>query len=244
MNENDDTQTAKDASIDPASDPRFEVKWRKKPQSTPTPPADASKPAATETADGDPAALERELEEARARVQELQDKWHRSAAEVANLRRRHEQERGDMEKMASMSLVYDLLPVVDNFQRAIASVPGNLGGLTWIHGVILIERQMKAILESRGVTPIEAMGKPFDPHYHEAVSERETDEAAPNTVVSEYQQGYVMHGYVIRPALVEVAKAPVTPSQKEAAPPADATETDTSDGEEISDEAQEQNVGP
>jgi molecular chaperone GrpE len=149
-----------------------------------------------------------------------------------------------MEKMASMSLVFDLLPVVDNFQRAIASIPGNLGGLTWIHGVILIERQMKALLESRGVTPIEAIGKPFDPHYHEAVSERETDEAAPNTVVAEYQQGYVMHGYVIRPALVEVAKAPAAPAQAEESAPSDVTETDTSDGEEISDEAQEQNVGP
>lgn len=150
-----------------------------------------------------------------------------------------------MEKMASMTLVYDLLPVVDNFQRALASIPGNLGGLTWIHGVMLIERQMKAILESRGVTAIEATGKPFDPHFHEAVSERETDEAPPNTVVSEYQQGFTMHGYVIRPALVEVSKAPPVPAdsvQDESS--SGATEEDTPDGEEIAEEAQEQNVGP
>jgi molecular chaperone GrpE len=130
---------------------------------------------------------------------------------------------------------------LDNFERAIATVPGNLRQLTWIHGVLLVERQMRAILESRGVTAIEAEGKTFDPKVHEAVSECETDESPPNTVVSVYQSGYTMHGYLIRPALVEVSKAPVKQSE-DAEEPALSEENTTE--ETAVEEAEEQNVGP
>jgi molecular chaperone GrpE len=229
MEENTDPSAA--PADETLNDPRFEVKWRKKESSR------APTPEITPTEGGASSAeleeLQRQLDEERERTKDLQDKWHRSAAEVANLRRRHESEREDMEKMAGMQLVYDLLPVVDNFERAIASVPGNLARLTWIHGVMLIERQLRALLESRGVTAIESLNRPFDPHYHEAVSERETDEAAPGNVIAQYQTGYIMHGYVLRPALVEVAKAPqAEPSHDEPS------------GEEIAEEAVEENVGP
>jgi molecular chaperone GrpE len=185
-----------------SADP-FEVKWRKKNERTPAP---ASAPEATTTAEA--GSVQRELDEAQQRIKDLQDRWHRAQADLANLRRRTEQERGDMEKFASMMLVAELLPVLDNFERAIATIPGNLAMLTWIHGVMLIERHFRAILEHQGLQPIEAVGQPFNPGLHEAINEAETAEHAPGTVVQEYQTGYTMHGRVIRPTLVEVARAP------------------------------------
>ena len=98
-------------------DPRFEVKWRKKETSTaPQPVAETSPPA------DDPAALRRQLEEAQEQISNLRDRWQRSAADLANLRRHTEQQRGEMEQFASMLLVMDLLPVLDNFGRAIQTL--------------------------------------------------------------------------------------------------------------------------
>src|SRR5206468_9187359 len=100
----------------------------------------------------------------------------------ANLRRRTEQEKGDVEKFASMLLVAELLPVLDNFERALATVPGNLSMLTWVQGVALIERHFQAILEHQGLAAIEAQGQPFNPHYHEAISEQESAEVPAGSV--------------------------------------------------------------
>jgi len=184
----------------------------------------------------------------RRRVAELQDRWQRAAADLANFRKRTEQEKGDMQKLASMLLVQQLLPVLDNFDRALASIPGNLQMLTWIQGVMLIERHFRAILEQQGVAPIEAQGQPFNTYYHEAVSERETEEVAPGTVLQEYQKGYTMHGTVIRPALVEVAKKPEAGAEEVAAPdPEEKPAPDSTDLEQeeaIAEETQAENVGP
>jgi molecular chaperone GrpE len=208
--------------------------------------------------------VRRLLELVRRRADELRDRWQRSAADLANLRRRTEQERGEVEQFASMLLVQELLPVLDNFERAIATIPGNLQMLTWIHGVILIERHLRAILERQGLKPIEAQGQPFNAYYHEAIAEKETAEAAPGTVLQEYQRGYTMHGRVIRPTLVEVARAPVaapagaegqaeSPQEASSAPPSDSAAeasapegvagTSASDTEaEATDEAQGQQI--
>jgi molecular chaperone GrpE len=224
-----------------AQDDDIEVKWRKK-SSRPAPPP--IEPAAS---DEDVATLKRELETERQRVKDLQDRWQRAAADLVNLRRRTEQDRGEMEKFASMLLVQEILPVLDNFERALATIPGNLAMLTWIQGVMLIERHLRAILERQGLEAIEAQGKQFSPHFHEAVSEVETEEQAPGIVVREYQRGYTMHGRVIRPTLVEIAKAPVQQQQPERAPQENEPapeETDEQEGEEIAEEAATENIGP
>jgi molecular chaperone GrpE len=191
-----------------AEEDRFEVKWKKRESSTPAPTADVSLKAAGED---DVATLRQQLEDERARANDLRDRWQRAAADLANLRKRTEQDKGDLEKFASMLLVQELLPVLDNFQRALDTIPSNLRMLTWIYGVALIERELQAVLERRGLAPIEATGKPFSAHFHEAISERETSEAESGTVVQEFQKGYTMHGVVIRPSLVEVASAPASP---------------------------------
>jgi molecular chaperone GrpE len=230
-------------------DPRYEVKWRKKRDTpaapaTPAPEADASvASASTETVDVQE--LQRELDKERERVKDLQDRWQRAAADLANLRRRTEQERGEVEQFASMRLVQEILPVLDNFERAISTIPSNLGMLTWIQGVMLIQRHLEALLEQRGLIPIEAQGQSFNPHYHEAVSERDQEGVAPGTVIQEYQRGYSMHGRVIRPTLVEIAKAPAAQAPaEEPQAPSEPLPTDTPDAEQIAAETEIENPGP
>jgi molecular chaperone GrpE len=245
--ETEPTETPHDSGEPEADreDKRFEVKWQKKGKPSREASQATEAGAATEPTPH-AATLQRELEEERRRVTELRDRWQRAAADLANLRRRTEQEKGEVEKFASMLLVQQLLPVLDNFDRALATIPGNLQMLTWIQGVMLIERHFRAILEQAGLAPIEAMGQPFNAHYHEAISERESDEAAPGTVLQEYQKGYTMHGRVIRPTLVEVARAPAAhaePGRDEEQMPTPES-TDERKGEEIIEEAETENVGP
>jgi molecular chaperone GrpE len=110
---------------------------------------------------------------------------------------------------------------------------------------MLIERHVRAILEHQGLAEIEADGQPFNPHFHEAVSERETADKPAGTVVQVYQKGYTMHGRLIRPALVEVAKQPSTKLQgTEPSGPTGAAGTVDDTGAEIAGEAAEENVGP
>ena len=229
-------------------DPRFEVKWRKKSDSSPTPSVatpNLETPTTSTAAPGDMQALQQELEAERERVKDLQDRWHRAAADLANLRRRTEQERGEVEQFASMRLVQELLPVLDNFERALNTIPGNLAMLTWLQGVMLIQRHLEALLEQRGLAPIETQGQTFNPHYHEAVSEREQEGVAAGTIIQEYQRGYTMHGRVIRPALVELAKEPSTPAADEnGSEPAEPSSTDTAEAEEIAMTAEVENPGP
>lgn len=229
----DESETNDDAATTTA-DP-FEVKWRKKNERTPPP---ESRPS-SETEPTDTATLQQELDQAQERIKDLQDRWHRAQADIANLRRRTEQERGDMEKFASMMLVAELLPVLDNFERAINTIPGDLAMLTWLQGVMLIERHFQAILERQGLQPIEAVGQRFNPQLHEAINEVQTADHPAGTVVREYQKGYTMHGRVIRPALVEVASAPE--ATEESPQP---EETDEAQAETIADEAETDNVGP
>lgn len=217
---------------DDTGDDRFEVKWRKKNEPTPGPPTEQASETAAQP---EVATLQRELEAERERTKTLQDRWQRAAADLANLRRRTEEERGEMEKFSSMVVVQEILPVLDNFDRALGTIPGNLAMLTWVQGIMLMERHLRAILERQGLTPIGVEGRTFTPYEMDAVAERETDEVTAGTVLQEYQKGYTMHGRVIRPALVEVARAPASPTPQT---------IDTAEAETIADEAEIENTGP
>jgi molecular chaperone GrpE len=102
-------------------------------------------------------------------------------------------------------LLRKLLDVVDDYDRALAAVPRELSHFGWIDGLRLIEAKLQALLESEGVTLIEAVGKPFDPHEHEAVVHQETTSVPDGTVIAELQRGYRIRDRVLRPALVNVA---------------------------------------
>jgi molecular chaperone GrpE len=168
--------------------------------------------------------LERQLEDARAKLREFEerarenlDRWQRAQADLANYRRRAQFEREELEKFAVGTLVSALLPVLDSFDRAWQTLPGNLRRLTWLSGVDMIDRQLRGTLMRVGLTEIEAEGQPFSPDQHEAI-DQEPHEGQPH-VVAVLQAGYRLHERVIRPALVKVGPKPATSPKSEVLSP-------------------------
>lgn len=151
--------------------------------------------------------LEQQLAEAKAQAAEYLDQWRRTAADLSNYRKRTEREREELTRFSNATLLSRLLPVLDDFDRAMTALPADLRHLTWVDGITLIERKLRLIAESEGLKPIEAVGKPFDPERHEAVIREETDAYPDGQVIAELQRGYELHGRVLRPALVKVAVA-------------------------------------
>lgn len=131
--------------------------------------------------------------------------WQRAEADLVNFRRRTEQERAELIKFANAALIGKIVPILDDFERAIAAVPEEELSSGWVEGIGLIERKLRSVLEQEGVTPIRALGREFDPHVHEAVM-REDGEGNLDVVVEEFQKGYRLHDRVIRPAMVKVGK--------------------------------------
>ena len=152
--------------------------------------------------------LQEELEKATAQAAEYLDGWQRTQAEFSNYKKRQETERAQMMVLASAGLLYKLLPVVDDFERALSTMPPHLDQLTWSEGILMIKHKLDAILESEGVKPIETAGQAFDPHYHEAVTHEEAPGYEEDQIIGQVQKGYTLGERVLRPALVRVAKAP------------------------------------
>jgi molecular chaperone GrpE len=151
--------------------------------------------------------LTRELEAAKASAEEHRYNWQRSAADFSNYKRRTDEERATMVAFSNASLIARLLGVLDDFDRALDNVPPDAHE-SWVEGVRLVERKLRNVLESEGVTPIDALGQPFDPNLHEAVVHEETADYPDNHVIDEVQRGYRLHDRVIRPSLVRVANNP------------------------------------
>jgi molecular chaperone GrpE len=152
-------------------------------------------------------ALERELSETKAKSEEHLYNWQRSAADFSNYKRRTDDERSLLGQFSTAALISRLLGVLDDFDRALENVPPEAHD-AWIEGVQLTERKLRNVLESEGVTAIEAVGQIFDPNLHEAVAHEETTEHADNEVIGEVQRGYRLHDRVLRPSLVRVANNP------------------------------------
>ena len=201
------TQAQAQGATPAASLDDIQVPWRKETATGSTEataePAMASAEATTTTEEAVDWAARFKSEQAKA--DDYFAKWQRAAADLANMRRRHEQERQEYMKQANAMLIAELLPVLDSFDRALASMPPDLRELTWIDGIVLVERQLRMVLERAGLTPIEAEGKPFNPTEHEALLHEESDKPE-DTVIGELQKGYKLHDRVLRPALVKVAK--------------------------------------
>ncbi len=169
--------------------------------------AEAAPSAVTETITKEAAEdnVSARLEQAEARAAEYLDSLQRERAAFQNYKRRVERERADQAKMAEARLLLKLLPVLDDFYRALEAVPEEHQD-EWYQGIVLILRKLERYLQDEGVTEIEAVGQPFDPTYHEAVGVDTESEAESGTVTEVLQRGY-MHGErVLRPALVRVAQ--------------------------------------
>jgi molecular chaperone GrpE len=149
--------------------------------------------------------LRRQLEQAQQEATDMKAAWQRTAADFQNYRRRTEQDREQMLGLANEALLSKLLVIVDDFDRAIANMPAELQKMGWIEGIAAIDRKLDLLLASEGLTPIEAVGKPFDPHEHEAVVQEPRTDVAEGTVTSELQRGYRIRDRVLRPAMVAVA---------------------------------------
>ena len=166
----------------------------------------ATEPSTGEVAaPGAPADLEpsqSELAALQTRHAETLDRLTRAQADFANYRRRAEQERREITAYANQALCFELLRVLDAFERAFQSLPAELRYLTWVDGIALISAQLRGTLEACGVTPIECKpNDPIDVNLHEIATSEEGD--GPMVVVQELQRGYRMHDRVLRPALIK-----------------------------------------
>ncbi len=158
---------------------------------------------------------QKELKEARNQAAEYLDGWQRIQAEFSNYKKRQEAERMQTMVLANAALLRKLLPVVDDFARAMETLPTNLSQVTWLEGITLIQHKLESVIESEGVKPVETEGQAFDPRYHEAVTYEEAEGYEDGQIIGEVQRGYILGERVLRPALVRVAKAPVIVPQSE-----------------------------
>lgn len=147
--------------------------------------------------------LQQALAEEREKVEKYLASWQRCQADFVNYKQRAEHEKGEIIEFANGTLVCNLLPIIDDLERALVSVPAELDESNWTEGIRLIYNKLKATLEAQGLTEIKAKGEPFDPHLHEAVMEQEGEEGM---VIEETQRGYKFKEKVIRPSLVIVGK--------------------------------------
>lgn len=151
------------------------------------------------------------MDEARAEISDLSERLLRLQADFENFRKRAQREKDEARQFANQNLIEKQLPILDNFEMALAAAKDADPALR--DGVQMIYDQLLGILRDSGVETIDATGEGFDPNLHEAISQQETTEAEPGTVVEQVQRGYRLHERLVRPARVVVAKAPEAAEQ-------------------------------
>jgi molecular chaperone GrpE len=147
-----------------------------------------------------------ELDQLRAQVAEAQDRFVRSQAELENTRKRLRREMDEERRYAELSLLADLLPVIDNVNRAIEAAEKKADAASLLTGIKMVLQQLNGVLEKHHCHQIMAEGQPFDPAVHEAIMQQPSDEHPDSTVVAVGQTGYTLHDRVVRPAQVVVSK--------------------------------------
>jgi molecular chaperone GrpE len=150
--------------------------------------------------------LLKKIEELEKEKEELTNKYLRAQADLQNFRNRVNREKQQMLMYQSQRVIEALLPVMDNFERAIAAGKSENSTLeSMLEGIEMVFRQIEAVFEQEGVQVIPAVGQPFDPNVHQAVMQEESDQYEPGIVVKEFQKGYQLKGRVIRPSMVSVS---------------------------------------
>ena len=147
--------------------------------------------------------LRQQLDEAQIEARANQDRFLRERAELENFKKRMQREKAEALRFACEPLIRDILPVVDNLERAVEHGAGN--GQSVIDGVRLVLKSFLDVLDRHGVTRVDAVGQPFDPSRHEAMAQVESAEHEPNRVVEQHHRGYLLHDRLLRPALVTVS---------------------------------------
>jgi molecular chaperone GrpE len=172
-----------------------------------TPDGEATE-APRESQDATGAAAAAEIEDLKRQLADKHDRLLRALAEVDNVKRRTQRERDEYVRYANESLLRDLLPILDNFDRALEAARATREATKVVEGIALIQRELLKVLERIGVTRYSALGERFDPNRHEATGRVVSVNQAPDTVVAELAPGYSLNGRLLRPAQVVVAAAP------------------------------------
>lgn len=147
--------------------------------------------------------LRQALSEQTQKTEQYLANWQRAGADLANYKKKSEQDRQDQAIFANAMLISSLLPALDDLERAFDSMDTKIAELTWVDGIRFVYRKLQATLESQGLTPIPTVGEWFDPKYHEAVMEVDGE---PGKVVTQLQKGYKLRDRVLRPAIVSVGR--------------------------------------
>lgn len=145
--------------------------------------------------------LKQSLLEQKNKAEEYLANWQRAQADFINYKRRSDKEKEELGEYSRAAIVQCVLPILDDFERAISAVPDEAVDANWVEGVKMIERKLRTILESEGLSCIEAIGEPFDPYQHEAVRQESGEEGV---VLDEVQKGYKFNDKVIRASQVVV----------------------------------------
>lgn len=149
--------------------------------------------------------LQERIQALTAQSEEYMQRLARSQADFDNFRKRTIREKEELGKYASSKLISELVPVIDNFSRALDTNPEGEGSESFVKGVRMIYRQFENVLQAEGLTAMETIGQPFNPEFHQAVMTVESDEHEEGTVVEELQKGYMLKDKVLRPAMVKVS---------------------------------------
>jgi molecular chaperone GrpE len=168
------------------------------------------------------AALRQDLEQARAKEAEYLDGWQRARAELANARKRFQREQEQAYADAKGDVLACLLSIVDDLERAVETLPHNLSSLTWVEGILLIQRKLQVLLEQEGVSVVEVASQEFEPSLHQAVTYEPSETVPEGHIITELQKGYKLGDRVLRPSMVRVSSGP---------PPQPAIETELAEEE-------------
>ncbi|MFK5927041.1 MAG: nucleotide exchange factor GrpE [Desulfuromusa sp.] len=153
--------------------------------------------------------LRNDLTQALSDAEEHQEQYLRTLADMDNLRKRTQRDKEELAKFANESILREILPVVDNLERAVEHAEQAASDEGLFEGVQMTLTQFSQLLNKFGVEPVDALGQPFDPAYHQAMGQLESDEYPVNTVVQQMQKGYQLNKRLLRPAFVMLAKTPI-----------------------------------
>ena len=177
---------------------------------------DDESPKITENEEVDVDTLKQALAEEKEKSEKYMANWQRAEADFINYKKRTEQAKQDLVSFANSVLILNLLPVMDDLDRAFNSLPSKLEKLDWVNGIRHIQHKLHTIMESQGLSQIECIGKCFDPCFHEAVAHLEGEEGI---VISEVQKGFQLKDKILRPSHVVVGKGNETKVEEEAEKP-------------------------
>lgn len=212
MSQDENTAARADIQTEPSEDIQADAPPTTQADVTTRPATSDDSAAPAENADDASARiaeLERQLGAERDAATDYMQKWQRAVADFANFKRRAQQEQEQRDQLFAAQALAPVLHALDSFERAFATLPDSLRGYTWIEGVALVDYQLRRALEAQGITEIAAEpGETLDPTRHQAVGEIETDQQPEGHIAVVLQKGYQTSGLLIRPALVQVARAP------------------------------------